>query len=336
MRWAIIVSLIAFPIIIVIGFTIFSGRNEDVVWKIPWILYVLTSGLNFIIGVCLSFFEGCNQIAKIQKNKVISSVVTTISTLIFLYFGFELFTITLAAMFGLIFNIIAFFVSFRVIFIQLIKMVESSFYDWKSEFFHLIWKYAISWSSGYFIFQIYTPLVFHFHGSIYAGKVGISLSLANALFSISNVWLYTITPQINMCAAKKDWIKMDNLIKKNVILSFTTFLTGSIFIIFIMLNFKDKFSFLNRFLNLKPIVILLVCMLLQTILNGLAIYLRAHKKEPLVLPSLISAIFIASTTFIVAKFMSSDYLFLGYLISFIFVLPWFIVIFVKKRREWHM
>ena len=76
-------------------------------------------------------------------------------------------------------------------------------YSWKEKFFKLQWRYAISWASGYFIFQMYTPVMFHFYGPVEAGKVGLSITLWMAVFSISNSWIYAIVPRLNIHISQK-------------------------------------------------------------------------------------------------------------------------------------
>jgi hypothetical protein len=48
--------------------------------------------------------------------------------------------------------------------------------------------------------------------------------------------------------------------------------------------------------------------LLQIIINSLAVYMRAHKEEPLVIPSFLSGIYISLVTLLIAI-----YFFLGFL-----------------------
>lgn len=334
-KWASIVSFVAFPVILTIGFFVFFSKNDGNSWVLPWILYILSSGLSFITGACLSFYEGCNQIASIQKNKVISSIIITLITCTLLYLGFGLYTLSIAAIFGFLVNSALLYQRFKPSLFQLIKISNDFSYNWRKEFFKLIWRYAISWSSGYFIFQLYVPLSFMFYGSVYAGKVGITMSLCNAIFTIANVWMYTNTPRINMYASKKNWTGMDKLVIKSISMSFCTFLLGAGFILTILINFGGSLEIFNRFLGVTAMSILLVSWLFQIVISGLAIYLRAHKRDPLVLLSLVSGIYIAISTYFIAKYLSSDLLFLGFLTSFVFSLPWCIWIFIAKRRDWH-
>lgn len=334
-KWALTVSLFGFPLILLVGVGMFLGKGESINWILPWMLYIISSGLSFTTNVILSFLEGCNQIAEIQKNKIISAISISISTWIFLYSGFNLFALAITAAIGTLLNLSLLFFRFKNLLFQLFLKSKGYYINWKKDFFRLIWKYAISWSSGYFIFQIYTPITFQFHGSIEAGKVGISMALATAMFTIANVWIYVSTPKLNMFASRREWKSMDKLLLKSTILSVFTFAAG-ILIVLVALNFHTgKLHFLKRFLGIIPMCILLCAWLIQLIINALAVYLRAHKQEPLVWLSVASAIFIAASTLIISKFLSSDYLFIGFLIAVMLGLPSTCFIFVRKRRDWH-
>jgi hypothetical protein len=82
-------------------------------------------------------------------------------------------------------------------------------------------------------------------------------------------------------------------------------------------------------------------LLLTTIVNHIlfseALYLRAHKREPFLLNSIIIAILVGGATFPLAKFWGENavvvgYFFLGGLVG----LGAGTYVFVTKRREWHV
>jgi len=338
-KWALIMAVIAFPFILMTGCVIFSRKNDSVSWLLPWIFYVTGSGINFFNNTLLAFFEGCNQVARVQRIRFEIALVNTFIMLSMLYCGAGLYAISTAM-----------FISSMLIFLYLSKifgkfirqmlMVSKNFiYSWRHEFLKLFWKYALSWASGYFIFQIYTPLMFHFHGAVEAGKIGITMALWTAAFSISNVWIYSVTPRINMHVSKKEWFALDNLFKKRLILSVATFIAGVIFFFCLYIFIKDRIDILNRifsrFMSIIPLICLALAWLLQLVVNSLAVYLRAHKEEPFVLPSIVGALYIFITTFLCTSYFKSDFIFLGFLSSFIFIIPWSMLIFYKKRKLWH-
>jgi O-antigen/teichoic acid export membrane protein len=335
--WSLKVSIFAFPVILIIGYLTFNNRDENINWYMPWILYIIASSFSFILNVVFSFYEGCNQIASIQEIKLISALILSITTILLLYLGFGLLTIALASLTGILSKSILFYKKFGKSFKHVLKISDNNnnIYKWNKEFFDLIWRYAISFSSGYFIFLIYTPLAFHYYGSVYAGKVGITMSLFSAIFSIANVWITTSNPLMNIYASKKEWIKMDNLLKRILFLSSITFFLGTSLLIFIFGLFGNQFEFLDRFLGIKQITMLSITWFGQIFIVGISVYLRSHKKEPLVIPSLISGIYISLSTFLIVNFLPKEYIFLGFMTSLIFGLPWIIKIFILKRKEWH-
>jgi hypothetical protein len=334
-RWSLSVGGIGFPIILSIGFFIFNGKGDHINWILPWCIYVLSSGLSFTTGTVLSFFEGCGQIAAIEKNKFIGAIVSTISTLSFLYLGFGLYSLAFTSIIVALLNIILLYVRFGTLTRQIMLLSSGFVVSWKKDFLQLIWRYAISWSSGYFIFQIYTPLMFQFHGAVEAGKVGISMALATAIFTISNVWIYVANPKLNMFASLRNWLAMDKLLVKSITLSVFTFAIGGMFVLSIMHFYSNSLAFLHRFLGITSISILFAAWIIQLIINGMAVYLRAHKKEPMVILSVISAIYIAVSTLLITKYFPPQYLFLGFLTSALWGLPATLWIFMRKRKEWH-
>jgi hypothetical protein len=207
-------------------------------------------------------------------------------------------------------------------------------YSWKEKFFKLQWRYAISWASGYFIFQMYTPVMFHFYGPVEAGKVGLSITLWMAVFSVSNSWIYAIIPRLNMHISQKRWKDLDVLFYKHLLFASITFLMGALTVFIVILVFRGRLEIINRLSDNTSLFFLGAAWFLQIIVSSLAVYLRSHKKEPLVVPSLVSALYIVIGTMVCAKYLPAEYFFLAYLSSYLWGLPWIIYIFIKSKKEW--
>lgn len=334
-KWSLGAYILSFPIILFIGFLVLSDQNQKTNWLLPWVFYILLSGLNFILSSVYSFFEGCDQISKVQRVKFLSSIIQTIFLWTTLYMRLGLWALSLSAIVGILVNAIYLNQYFKVEIMQLHEESKNYTYSWRTEFLNLIWKYAISWSSGYFIMQLFTPLVFHFKSAVDAGKVGISISLISALFSISNVFIYTLTPKLNMRASKRDWEEMDRLIVRSTTISSITYIIGSFFLLIIFGFYGEKIPLLNRFVEFKSLVILVVAWFFQLVINSLAVYLRAHKKEPYMNLSVLVALYVGLTTYLIARYFPIYLVFLGFLTSYVFALPIAIYIYIKRRKEWH-
>ncbi len=333
LKWSGSIVVVAFPIILIIGFYMLSSKLTNVQWYTPWIIYVISSAIVFFNAIILSFFEGCNLVSKVQNIRFKVAVCASCIMLLCLILKFNLYSLSLSLLVSALFGTYMIYRNFSVIIKDFILIAKNYSYSWKKEFLSLIWRYAISWASGYFIFQIYTPLTFQFHGAIEAGKVGISMALWTAVFSLSNVWIYAITPRLNMYVSKQDWRQLDKVFFKNLAKSSVTFLLGIIIVFALMIIFQGQLPILERFVSVTSMGFLATCWFLQNIINTLAVYLRAHKEEPLVLSSVVLAIYIAITTLLCVRYLSAEYLFLGYLSSYLFGTPWIIYIFYQRRKR---
>lgn len=320
-KWLCKVTLVVFPIIVVAGYIFINQKNnENINWIVPWFVYSISSALVFVNSSLLSFFEGCNSVAKVQKIRFKIAVLTSCVVLSGLFLKIKLFALALSLIASASLGSFLIYKNYKSLIIQLWKISSVMFYSWKKEFLSLIWRYALSWGSGYFIFQLFVPLTFKYYGTIDAGKIGFGISAWAAILSISNIWLVSKIPYINILVAEN---KCNNLIAllKNIFIkiSVTYFCIGMSFLGCYFTFFQELFLF-KRFPIGIIMCVLFVCNFLQLFINFLATYLRAHKKEPLVWASILQGIFVAISTYYIVNHYSINYLFSGYLISNIAVL----------------
>ena len=67
----------------------------------------------------------------------------------------------------------------------------------------------------------------------------------------------------------------------------------------------------------------------------MSIYLRAHKKEPLMVLSVLSGLLTGITVWFFGKYYSAEGVAIGYLIVTVAVTPFVALIWYRKRIEWH-
>lgn len=334
--WLLKVIGIIFPLIIIGGYFFLINKEDQLIWQGAWIVYAFASAIVFFNSTLLSFFEGCDSVSLVQGIRVKITAVNFGSTVLGLYFNLGLYALSISLIFSSVFGLFFLVNKFSKTIKQLWKLSRGECYKWNSEFYALIWRYSISWCSGYFIFQLFTPLAFKYHGPVFAGKIGISIAMWTAGFSIATSWVTAVIPKLNMCISENKWQELDKIFYRSLILATSTmFIGGSLFLI-TELIFRNKYDFFSRVLDIRSMFILFLCWMFQTIINTLAIYLRSHKKEPLMFLSLISAFYVAITTFLCARYLSEQGLFLGFLSSYIYGLPVCVYIFNKKRQEHYL
>ena len=334
-KWVSFIVVIAFPIILLVGGFILNTHGNIGDWIIPWIIYVIVSGGNFFVSFFLCFFEGCDKITKIQLSRFVASVVTTVAQIVLLVLDFSLYALAISALLGLIANVFLLGFGFKKAIVQMFKHKLGHKCQWMKEFMQLFWRYALNTIAGFLIFQIFTPITFIMFGPVEAGRVGITLALVQACFSIAMVWIGVISPRMNMAAAKGEWKTMDRLLYKNLSLSLVTYVIGGVSILGGYAILINHWSILERFLPLLPLGILVLTYFLQVIIGGTAVYGRAHKIEPYMVPALVSSAISLIVTFISVFLLPIEFIFLGFLVSNIVNVTIMIVLHFTRRQIWH-
>lgn len=336
LKWSLAVVALAMPLIAGIGWYVMSRRPDEAVWQAPWLLYVVGSVFTFLNNSLLYFFEGCDSVPKTQKIRAQVSLAMIVALCAGLAAGLKLYALAISALVSALVGALLVLKVFKPAAVSLLGAGKGYVHAWRREFVPLLGRYSLSWVSGYFIFQMYTPIMFHYYGPVEAGKIGISITLWTGVLTLSNIWLSVVTPKINMHVSRKEWRYLDALFFRNLALSAATFLAGAACVFALMSFARGRFDLVERFVSPVSMLFLAGGWWLQVIVNGLAVYLRAHKEEPLVAPSVVSAAYIAVVTYFSALFLSPDYFFLGFFTSYLWGLPWIVWIFGKKRREGHL
>ena len=312
-KWLCKIVSIAFPLIMIVGYYILASKQGDISWQWAWIVYALVSAIAFVIASLLSFFEGCNSVGLVQGIRFRVGVYQTIATLCCLILGLNIYTLGIALGVNIIVSTIYIVKYWKKIILQLWRGSAACCYNWWPEFSKLIWRYAISWSSGYFIFQTFTPIAFYFHGAEFSGKIGISIAMWTAGFSIANSWMVAIMPRLNMLISEHNWKDLDVLFYKNLRRTVLTIILGGLIYFILYFVLHDRIYFFNRVLPPLAMAMLYVSWVFQAWVNSVACYLRAHKKEPMMVISMISGLWVLVITYLCARFLPPDYLFLGFL-----------------------
>lgn len=336
-RWLVKVIFLIFPLIIVGGYFFISYRASYAAtvsgWIPAWIIYAFASAFVFMNSILLSFFEGLNLVGKVQQLRFQIAVATTITMLLGLILHLELFALALSNIVGSLVGLTLIFKNFKNLIWQLFNIEPHKIYNWWPEFYPLICRYAISWGSGFLVFQLFTPMTFYFHGPVAAGKIGISIAMWTAGFNIAISWITAITPKMNMLIAEKKWNYLDNIFKNGLIKSIGTMIIGGSLFFALEYCLYSDLLFFHRILEPKGMGILFIAWLLQVITNAMAIYLRAHKKEPLVHVSCLNAVIVIIGTLICGKFLDEAYLFGGFFVGSLIQCPLVYLIFCSFRKQ---
>lgn len=264
------------------------GQNYiDAQLENPWILSVIFSGLTLMTTPFLAFIEGTGKILEVGKIKFIQSIFSF--TILFLTLRNELglFSLSLSLLASFLVNLFFLYHKFKFFLLDIFTYkIHLPGMNWKKEIWSFQWRIAVSWISGFFAYQLYNPLLMATSGPVSAGKMGMSLQIISAINATSIVWISTKAPVFGKLIA------LDK--KKELKEIFTSALTKSTILLFLLIImflsliyfYLGSYSYIERIVSINLMALLCIACIANHIVSSMAIYLRAHKKEPFMTLSL--------------------------------------------------
>lgn len=338
LKWYSIICGLFIFIGIPIGLLILNSKhpNDELNYEMPWILTVIFFSLGTTVIPVTSVLEGCSQIAQVQRLRVLQAFGRNIFLWTAILFGLRLIVVSLEFFAILLVFIIWFIYNYKDFILQIFRLPldKNITISWGREIFPLQSRVALTWISAYFSGYLFLPLLFTYRGPIEAGKMGISLRISEIIFLISIAWINTRAPKYGSLIGKKNYKELDQLALTSTfqaIVVGTIFSVGAVLIIFILNKYIPNYG--NRFLNPEIIGILCFTSLINVILSSAASYLRAFKKEPLMLLSVILAVLISVSNYFSSKYFNANMMAIFYSSIQIFIaLPLTIFILFRKKK----
>lgn len=329
-KWYSVSAILLIIVLIPSGLFFFSSSiSNDVVftWRLPWALAVIGVGCNLLLIPFYAVIAGSGDVASINRREMMGGMVGSFIGWIVIACGGGLYAIPAVTTGSIIIGLVYLFESKpRLVKTTLYQAfhTKKSIYSisWWGEVWPMQWKIALSWVSGYFIFQLFTPVLFKYHGPVVAGKMGMTLTAVNAIQGISLMWINTRSPEFGKLIALKDWKKLDasfNQILKQAI-RVCVLLVVAVVIVVMMLQTYTEIG--TRFLPVLEVIIFLIAVCGNIYISAWAIYMRAHKQEPMLLVSIIGGVLIGVSTYVLGIKYSSMGMAVGYcLITLIYGIP---------------
>jgi O-antigen/teichoic acid export membrane protein len=344
-KWYMAGAFILLLVIIPAGFIFFNNfknnAEQPVSWQWPWVVMVVFTALNLLISAYIPYLEGLNKIKQVAEFRIIQGIAAFLALCISLTLRMGLCSLGIVA--GVNFLLLLIWMltnKYKPLIIYLWKQFSSeTVISWKKEIFPFQWKIALSWLSGYFIFQIFNPIIFAFEGAVKAGQLGITLTAFNGISVIAMAWINTKVPTFSIFIARRDYKSLDDLFFLTLKQSFTiiillviSFLGG----LYVLQTYFPQFLLGQRFLPVSAAVFLGIITITNQVIFSLASYLRSHKQEPLLLSSLVGAVLTLFFSYFFAKWFGVFGMVASNCMLTLFVgLGWVIYIFIQKRKEWH-
>lgn len=347
-RWYGLIAILLMMVVIPCGL-LFLGQKQAAAsgfsWRIPWILAVIGTAANLLAVPFFAVILGSGDVATVNKREMMGAICGTCASWSVLLLGGGLYAV-FATICGNAFMAWWFLFSRKR---ELVKVAARGLrgseadtpgaagkISWRHEIWPMQWKIALSWASGYFIFQLFTPVLFHYHGAVVAGQMGITLSASTALIGAAYAWQQAKSPVMGKLVAVRDWRGLDDVFTKVFWQSFVVVVLGAIAGWAAIALLQAYHPIGSRFIASGQVMLLLAAACVNTMVSGFAVYLRAHKKDPFMLLSLATAIIQGGVTWYLGMKYSSFGVTAGFLlVSVVIGLPSAFLIWRHCRNSWH-
>jgi hypothetical protein len=321
----------------VAGILFFNDAGSDHVdWKGPWVAIAVLTAIDFMMLPLWSLLQGANRMAAVNFARLVSGLLLVPMLWGGLTLGAGLWSVALAKVVSLTWDF-AFMLRYRRFFGSLLRRRTGPAMRWRGEILPIQWRIALSWMSGYFAFQIFVPVIFRFEGPAEAGRWGMTWGLVTAVAALSTTWIYTRAPTFGALVAQRRYAELDAAFRKVTAGAVGLCVLASAVGVGAIATLRaSDLELGDRLLPAGTAACLFAATVLMQVSFAQSTYLRAHKAEPFLTLSLITAVCVPCITVAFGAAWGTSGIAVGYLaLAVLVVTPLSTRLFLRLRREWH-
>ena len=335
-RWYFFATPVFVVVIFIGGFYFFQQKNDLSIqnWIGPWILVVLFTGFNLYLSPQLAILEGIGRIGEVARLRMYQSLAGMLILWIGLSKGIGLWAVSsvsgVAALTTFVW--LKYFGNLHTA--SDLSLNTDDLIDWRRDIYPMQWRIALSWIGGWIIWNSFTPMLFIHQGPSEAGRVGLALNIFMSITTLGTSWVNASLPSFLKYIALEQRMILNRLFLKTIASSmiFTSLLL-IIFLVGVEILQTFNFVFAKRLAE-RPILFCLALVALANVfVSAAAVFMRAHKVEPMLSQTLTMGILVGLTSWVGSQY-SSLTMILGYTFLGIFVgLPWTIILLLRFYKR---
>lgn len=336
-RWYVIAAPIAVVGLIAAGFAFFRTSGSDVEWRMPWTALCILTGVKLMMAPIWSVLEGANQVRTVYGYRLFEGTVTSLALWFALVAGAGLWAIVISgaamALLGLGFLRRRYWTFIRRVLSTPTGEVAIS---WRRDLLPMQWRIAVSWLCGYFVFSLFTPVLFKYHGPVVAGQMGMTWSIVSVIGLVPAMWLAPKVPVFGMLVARRDFAGLDRLFWKltKIMVALAASLGLAAWLAVVLL-YQSGLALADRILPPLPTALFIAAQVILVSSLAASAYLRAHKREPLLALNVASAISIAGLTMALGRDFGPVGVAAGYFATTAVAIPLLFLVWARFRTRWH-
>jgi O-antigen/teichoic acid export membrane protein len=280
-------ALLQFAMALPLGYAVFSSRAaaaKHIEWLGPWVLLCLAAPLNLALVFVNSFLEGCQFIVGANLRRALQAVAQVVVMLLTFSLGGRLWSLGA----GLLASFAAGLIWVAVAHGGFLSRLLSGFrrnreVSWRKEVWPLQWRYAMTWTTGLFVYGLFNPLIFLFAGEIAAGQFGFTMSVVGVVLAYSQVWTASRAAVFARLNGAANWDELKRLFDRSIKYGAMAYLLGAACVLMALYVINANLPRLAvRFLDPLATVVLLAGGGVNLATFFITYFVRSFKEEPFV------------------------------------------------------
>ncbi len=324
-RWFLVIAVVFLLLCSGAGWWFFSLRpHTGVEWEGPWVGVVFAFSLFIFFSPFLSILEGCQKISDAAFIRFAGVLANMTLGWAALGVGLKLYF----PMFAFLGNVLVHLLFLAWKYPFLLRIPWSPAGDtgrrvsWKDEIWPMQSRIAVSFGLGFVLFNLYSPVLFHFHGPVEAGRTGMTLAIINGIAAIGMAWVGTKAPRFGKLIAQGRTAELKALFRQSLQQSYAAVIgagAGGFLTIQLLGSAFPRFA--QRLLPPAGFLLLLAWALVNHLVSCQAVFLRAFKEEPFLFPTIVGSLFVGIADFALGIPYGGMGIAAGYLAGAVLLLP---------------
>lgn len=304
-------------------------------WLGVWVVIVSAAAINLWFSPRLAVLEGCGRVGHVARLRLIQAMVGYTALWLLLFGGGGLW-VAVAVPVASALCTGYWLKRYGRLLHWLVDTSggTSASLRWSTDVLPFQWRISVSWISGYFISNLFTPLIFSRYGAAEAGRLGLALTLFNAISIIGMSWVNAKAPVFAMQIARRERADLNHLFK-TVAARSLLFTAASCFAILTLASVLTwmNFPFMHRVAPLGALVALAVTTIVNCAVFAAAVFMRAHREEPMLPISVTMALLTGAVLYLGSMLGVVPMVAMYAGVTTLVALPWTAVIFLKYYRR---
>lgn len=287
-------ACVFFVAILCVGLWLFANdaqvaRSE---WLVPWMLVAACTSLRLMLLTLEGILEGLGKVGFVAQTRLAGLVAGTLALWAVIVGGGGLYGVAASAALAFLVPAAVYVRHYGPLLRDLAATAAGAghTFSWRREVWPFQWRYAATMLSSFLVANLFNPAVYYYQGAEAAGRFGLGMSIAQAVAGFMSVWLNCKVPLISSLTADGRYGELHALFRSTKqSAAAVAFLAGAAAMMMIRL-----LAFLDPALDARippagTLLVLLAGAVLQQYILTVAVFARAQKREPLLVPSLLVA-----------------------------------------------